>query len=92
MQAKDGESGTASNVLGITRLPLWRLDDFVEDLASLLRENGKTANIMLEDIKDGAEDMIDVYVRFGTELEAGLFKRIINGSLFRGRKVNADFA
>lgn len=98
-QPAGGEVGvenktTATPVLGIARIPLWREEDFKAELHGLLDAYDDTNDV--EDVfryafEHGGEKNVDVYVRFTNKTAAAIMRQSIAGKQVMGRRLRVFY-
>ena len=78
--------------LGIARIPTWRLETLIESLKTLVENHGEIEEVTTEELVYGDESLIDIFVRFRSELVAEVVKTKIDGELVEGRKLQVNYA
>ncbi|KXT11920.1 hypothetical protein AC579_8585 [Pseudocercospora musae] len=88
------DGAEATSVLGIARISAWRLDSFRDELEDLLDivEGNDLKDIFQYVIVMGGERIADVYVRFGSKLNAAIMRQSIDGKMIGGRRLRIYYA
>lgn len=82
-----------TNVLGIARIPTWRVDAFTTALKAMIASHGvEFEDVMTRELEHGGESLTDVSISFSSELVAELVKDGIDGELLEGRKLQVKYA
>ncbi|EME80034.1 uncharacterized protein MYCFIDRAFT_204426 [Pseudocercospora fijiensis CIRAD86] len=84
----------ATSVLGIARIAAWRLDSFKDELEELLDtvERNDVQDIFHYVVDLGGEKIADVYVRFGSKLNASIMRQSIDGKMLGSRRLRIYYA
>ncbi|KAF2485776.1 hypothetical protein BDY17DRAFT_322588 [Neohortaea acidophila] len=82
---------TLTPVLGLARVPTWRLGPFVEAAKQLIRQHGVIEDMAAEELVQGGESVTDVYVRFADEGVAERVKAGVDGSVVLGRVLGVAY-
>ncbi len=86
------EGDYASATLAVARIAGWRLDTFTESLKALIERHMEHEEITVVSRDIGGEIVVDVYVRFRSEMVAQAAKGDMDGEMLDGRKLRLGYA
>lgn len=89
---EEDASTLPTRIVGLARVSAWMLEAFKTSVKEAIEEYGEVRDLMTEQVKDGAEECVDVYAVFRSELVAEVVKDGLDGKLVEGRIVRVRYA